>query len=50
MLLKGQMRPDQDGQIRQTLSCSEDEGRTWTTLFDGLFSPDDSVWIGRGRR
>jgi hypothetical protein len=32
-------KPLEGGDIRQTWDSSEDEGQTWTTQFDGLYSP-----------
>lgn len=31
--------PLEDGDVRQTWETSGDDGQTWTTLFDGLYSP-----------
>jgi hypothetical protein len=33
--------PLQDGDVRQTWDTSADEGKTWTTQFDGLYTPKE---------
>lgn len=33
--------PQDDGSVRQHWEASKDGGETWTTVFDGLYLPDD---------
>jgi len=33
--------PLEDGNVRQTWDTSADEGQTWTTQFDGLYTPKE---------
>ena len=34
-------KPLEGGDVRQTWDTSADEGQTWTTLFDGRYTPKE---------
>jgi len=42
-LLRGTWTPQPDGRVRQLFEQSTDDGATWTTWFDGTYSPMGSL-------